>query len=222
MPGQKISTLTPVADLQTADQFVIARSGATYRIEGSKIASKAQLDSLSAISTESFALNTDLTSLSSTIDINFALKSTVTSLSSTIDNNFLRLSGGVLTGPLAVTGNLSATGDIIAYASSDERLKNDIVQITDALDKVSSIRGVFYNWNTELQTTYSGEDIGVIAQEVQKILPIAVVERSDGYKAVKYEKIIPLLIESVKDLKEQIRSLTDTVCTLQNQINNVP
>ena len=89
MPGQKISSLSPVSDLQAADQLVLARSGSTYKITGDKFASKAQLDSLSATSTGSFAFKTDLTSLSSIVDADFALKSSITSLSSTVDDNFL-------------------------------------------------------------------------------------------------------------------------------------
>ena len=74
MPGQKISTLTPVSDLQAADQFPLARSGSTYKITGDKFASKAQLDSLSATATGSFALKTDITGLSSTVDAKFIPK----------------------------------------------------------------------------------------------------------------------------------------------------
>ena len=61
MPGQKISTLAPVSDLQAADQLPLARSGSTYKITGDKFASKAQLDSLSATAAGSFALKTDIT-----------------------------------------------------------------------------------------------------------------------------------------------------------------
>ena len=108
---------------------------------------------------------------------------------------------------ITATGTISATGDVIAFASSDERLKKNIADISDALQKVSSIRGVQYEWNTELQSTYSGSDVGVIAQEIEKVLPTAVIERDNGYKAVKYEKIIPLLIEAIKDLKKEIELL---------------
>ena len=74
MPGQKISTLAPVSDLQAADQLPLARSGTTYKITGDKFASKAQLDSLSATAAGSFALKTDITSLSSAADAKFIPK----------------------------------------------------------------------------------------------------------------------------------------------------
>jgi hypothetical protein len=105
------------------------------------------------------------------------------------------------TAKLTVNGAINATGDIIAFTTSDARLKNDVQPIASALEKVQQVSGVEYDWNTELQSTYTGHDIGVLAQEIEKILPEAVTTREDGYKAVKYEKIIPLLIQAIKELK---------------------
>ena len=107
-------------------------------------------------------------------------------------------------GNIITNGNITATGDITAFASSDERLKKNIATISNALEKVSTIRGVEYEWNMELQDTHTGGDVGVIAQEIEKVLPTAVIDRDNGYKAVKYERIIPLLIEAIKDLKKEI------------------
>ena len=104
MPGQKISTLTPVSDLQAADQFPLARSGSTYKISGDKFASKAQLDSLSAAATGSFALKTDLNALSanpfvaadtSTIDLTLTNRTLSASVfDSSITNSKLAFDGG--------------------------------------------------------------------------------------------------------------------------------
>jgi hypothetical protein len=105
-----------------------------------------------------------------------------------------------------VTGSISATGDIIAYASSDERLKDNIEPITDALDKVEKIRGVSFNWNDK-QNTYEGHDIGVIAQEIEAVLPELVQTRDNGYKAVKYEKLTAVLIQAVKELSARVKEL---------------
>jgi hypothetical protein len=105
------------------------------------------------------------------------------------------------TAKLTVTGDIKATGDIIAFSTSDIRLKTNIQPITSALDKIDQISGVEYDWNSDLQSTYTGHDVGVLAQEIEKILPEAVTTREDGYKAVKYEKIIPLLIQAIKELK---------------------
>jgi hypothetical protein len=105
------------------------------------------------------------------------------------------------TAKLTVVGNINATGDVIAFTTSDIRLKTNIQPIPSALDKIDQISGVEYDWNSDLQSTYTGHDVGVLAQEIEKILPEAVTTREDGYKAVKYEKIIPLLIQAIKELK---------------------
>ena len=102
--------------------------------------------------------------------------------------------------------NLFCNGDVVAYASSDERLKNNISNISSPIEKIKQINGVNFEWSKE-QSTYSGKDIGVIAQDIDKVLPEAVSEREDGYLAVKYEKIIPLLIEAIKDQQKEIEDL---------------
>ena len=110
-------------------------------------------------------------------------------------------------GGLGVNNTINAGGDVIAYASSDERLKDNIKPIEGALDKVSQISGNTFDWNEEKQNIYKGKDYGVIAQEIEKVMPELVDTRDDGYKAVKYEKIVPLLIESIKELKKEINEL---------------
>jgi hypothetical protein len=99
-----------------------------------------------------------------------------------------------------------STGDVVAYYSSDERLKDNVKPIENALEKLQKIRGVEFDWNDK-QDVYEGHDTGVIAQEVQKVLPEVVTEREDGMLAVKYEKMVGLLIESIKDLKAEVDEL---------------
>ena len=101
---------------------------------------------------------------------------------------------------------IRSTGDIVAYYSSDERLKDNVKPIENALEKLQKIRGVEFDWNDK-QDVYEGHDTGVIAQEVQKVLPEVVTEREDGMLAVKYEKMIGLLVESIKDLKAEVDEL---------------
>ena len=105
-----------------------------------------------------------------------------------------------------VTGNVSASADVIAYASSDKRLKDNLKPIENPLDKVSKLSGYEFDWNDK-QETYQGHDVGVVAQEVEEVIPEIVTTRDNGYKAVKYEKLVPLLIESIKELKEEINGL---------------
>ena len=105
-----------------------------------------------------------------------------------------------------VTGKVSATGDIVAFSSSDERLKDNLKLISDPLEKISKINGYEFDWNDK-QDTYTGHDVGVVAQEIEQVLPEVVTERDDGYKAVKYEKLVPLLIESIKELSAKVEEL---------------
>jgi len=105
-----------------------------------------------------------------------------------------------------VVGGIQATGDITAYFSSDERLKDNITPIPNALERVASLSGNTFDWNDK--TDKVGSETGVIAQEVQALgLPDVVTERDDGYLAVRYEKLIPLLIEAIKELKAEVEEL---------------
>ena len=102
---------------------------------------------------------------------------------------------------------LRVDGDIIAFHSSDRRLKDNIELIPNALDKVTSISGNTFNWNENTENEGKG-DTGVIAQEVEALdLPGVTTTRENGYKAVRYEKLIPLLIEAIKELKAEVNEL---------------
>ena len=110
--------------------------------------------------------------------------------------------------PSTTTGRIDASNDIVAYSTSDIRLKDNIKSIDKALDKVNKIQGIEFDWiEKEEVHDNSGHDVGVIAQEIEKVLPDVVTTRENGYKAVKYEKIVPLLIEAIKDLSKQVDGL---------------
>ena len=94
----------------------------------------------------------------------------------------------------------------MAHYASDKKLKNNISNISSPIEKIKQINGVNFEWSDK-QSTYTGKDVGVIAQDVEKVLPEVVTEREDGYLAVKYEKIIPLLIEAIKDQQKEIEEL---------------
>ena len=115
---------------------------------------------------------------------------------------------GVGTAASSVTGEIRATNDITAFYSSDKRLKENIVNIKDPLEKLSYINGVEFDWiPKEGIHSHEGHDVGVIAQEIEKVLPELVTDRDNGYKAVRYEKIVALLIEAVKEQQLQIDEL---------------
>ena len=98
----------------------------------------------------------------------------------------------------SLSGDFTATGNITAF--SDERLKANIETIEGALDKVSQMRGVTYNYKSELNDGQRGT--GVIAQEMQQVMPEVV---QDGeYLSVAYGNIVGVLIEAVKELKAEL------------------
>jgi len=103
--------------------------------------------------------------------------------------------------------SIRAAGDIVAYYSSDRRLKDNIIKIDSALDKINAIGGYTFEWNEESHKETGSKDVGVIAQEVEEIFPEIVQTRSNGYKAVNYEKLVPLLIEAIKELSEKVKIL---------------
>ena len=106
-----------------------------------------------------------------------------------------------------ISGILSVTDDITAFWTSDERLKDNIKPIDDPLAKVLSISGNTFDWNSK--SNKSGNDVGLIAQEVEKVLPEAVITRDTGYLAVDYHKIIPLLVEAIKVLSDKVERLEE-------------
>ena len=112
---------------------------------------------------------------------------------------------------LAVTGAITATGDVTAFFTSDKNLKQNIVNIDNSLDKVSKLNGVYYNWTKEAleknKHLVDEKEVGVIAQDVEAVLPELVATREDGSKAVRYERLCAVLIESIKELKKEIQEL---------------
>ena len=136
--------------------------------------------------------------------------STFTSNQGLNTNDNVRFDGlrvGDLTSAPANT--IQCTGDIVAFASSDERLKDNLSPISNSLEKVGQLKGYEFDWNDK-QEVYTGHDVGVLAQEVEKVVPEIVETREhDGYKAVKYEKLVPLLINAINDLKAEIEELKD-------------
>ena len=138
-----------------------------------------------------------------------------TSNAITITNNTTstdKISGAlVVTGGIGTSGDIFAGGDVVAYASSDIRLKNNLELISNPLQKINQIGGYSFEWNVEKQDIYKGKDYGVIAQEIEQILPELVDTRENGYKAVKYDKLVSLLIEGIKDLSKQVDELKEKI-----------
>jgi hypothetical protein len=112
-------------------------------------------------------------------------------------------------GAVTINGNIHSTGTMTS--SSDARFKNDIQQLTNSLDKIANLRGVSFERQGVL-----GRCIGVIAQEVETILPEVVSTDNSGTKSVAYGNIVALLIEGIKELKQQNIVLTNRLNSLFN------
>jgi hypothetical protein len=111
--------------------------------------------------------------------------------------------------PSATVGRIDASNDVVAFSTSDIRLKENITPILNPIAKIEAIGGYIFDWKLEHKDLhgFEGHDVGVIAQEIEVIMPEVVTTRDNGYKAVKYEKLVPLLIEAIKDLQKQIDEL---------------
>jgi len=107
------------------------------------------------------------------------------------------------------TAEFKCKGDITAFASSDATLKENITPISNAVDKVLSISGNTFTWNEK--SIYNGEEgTGIIAQEIEALgLPGVTETRQDGTKAVRYDRLVPLLIEAIKELSNKVKSLEE-------------
>jgi hypothetical protein len=111
-----------------------------------------------------------------------------------------------------MSGNMTVAGDVTAY--SDIRVKENIHTINNALNKVLALRGVTYN---RIDSEDKAEKIGVIAQEVQNIIPQVVHEQADGMLGVSYGNITAVLIEAIKEQQTQIEELKKLVKQLTNK-----
>jgi hypothetical protein len=130
---------------------------------------------------------------------------------------------------MGTLGEIRASSEITAYYSSDRRLKENIKLIENPITIIDQIRGVTFDWTDEHMARRGGEDgffvrkhdIGVIAQEVQAVLPELVGTREDGYLAVKYEKMVPLLIEAIKAQQKTIDLLVKDLVDVKEVIGQL-
>jgi hypothetical protein len=139
---------------------------------------------------------------------------------------------GTFSGTLSATGNISTCGTVVAKGNintcasivakgnitgygcfSDIRLKENIRPISDALAKLRTLEGVLYDWTAEFMETVppdiSKHDTGLIAQEVQKVLPEVIFERDNGYLGIKYEKVVGLIVQAINELADRVDRLTE-------------
>jgi len=183
-----------------------ARLSANVTLNNASTISAGTLDD--ARLTANVTLNNASTISTGTLDI--------ARLGTTADPQFNSI--GVGTTASATTGQIRATDDITAFYSSDVALKENIHNIPSASEKIEQLNGVLFNWKQEYIDNNGGEDgyfvrksdVGVIAQDVEKVLPEIVGTRPNGIKAVKYDRLCALLIEGFKEMKQEIKQLKES------------
>ena len=126
---------------------------------------------------------------------------------STTDSTSKDTGAVIIEGGVGIEKNVYVGGDITAFDTSDVTLKENITPISNAVDKVLSISGNTFRWNDK--SIYNGEEgTGIIAQEIEALgLPGVTTIRENGTKAVRYDRLVPLLIEAIKELNSKIESL---------------
>ncbi|WP_321425008.1 tail fiber domain-containing protein [uncultured Bacteroides sp.] len=158
------------------------------------------------------------------------LYNTIKSIASTTTNLNSRLAflfntdscgnGGTEVMNLSCTGvmvnsNITATGEVTAYSASDKRLKKNIKPIESGLEVIDKLNPVTYNWNSTAKELNSNKtdviDVGLIAQEVEKVLPEIVHPIYANYKSIDYIKLIPYLISAIKEQQEEINILKNKI-----------
>jgi hypothetical protein len=164
--------------------------------------------------------------------INTTSATTINSGSGAVNVNTVASSGNVLIGnatnnvgiggavnatyKVNITGRVKSTG---INETSDERLKVNFASIEGALDKVLAMNGKYYDWRTlefPNMGLSEGRQVGVIAQEMEKILPEVVTTGDDGFKAVEYGHIVPVLIEAIKEQQAIIAVQQQEITSLQS------
>jgi hypothetical protein len=129
-------------------------------------------------------------------------------------------------GNAIITGEIRDSGGLCyAHCSiSDERVKSDVRPLDPMLASLTALQPVEFSWRTDEfpdRSFSSGASIGLIAQDVEKVLPELVTETDDGYKGVRYEQLPVLLLEGVKELKAENDVLTTDNATLREQVQTL-
>lgn len=134
-----------------------------------------------------------------------------------------RLGIGVAS-PSGITNELEVNGSAVMISlteTSDQRFKKNVAELTGSLAKIQQLRGVSFDWKTSefpQKRFKSGKQIGFIAQEVQQVFPQLVSQSSDGYLAVSYSGMTPVLVEALKEQQAQIQDLQKMILELKAEL----
>jgi hypothetical protein len=125
---------------------------------------------------------------------------------------------GVSSGTFGNNLNIMTDGTLTT-ATSDVRMKENIYQITDALDRITHLRGVSFTWKNDSSKI---QQIGMIAQEVEPIVPeIVFTNTVDGLKGINYSQVSPLFVEAIKEQQQQIKSIKEETLQLKSELEEL-
>lgn len=140
------------------------------------------------------------------LNANFDTIDTTMKAISNVANAAMPKSGGAFTGSISVTGTITASGDITGL--SDRRLKTDLKLITSALAKVAHMNG--YTFQMIEEGPNGPRHMGLVAQEVQAVVPEAVTTLENGMMAVAYGNLVGLLVQAINELSARVQVLEDS------------
>ena len=200
---------------QTAAQFNNVQINGNLVVDGTTtLHGDTIIDSTKALYVCNINCNDTLVITAPEVDITGDLTVTGDITGNSLTDGTATLSGGELSGATDITASGTITCQSVAE-TSDKRLKKNIEKIQNPLEKLDKINGYTFDWieNKEIHN-HSNKDIGVIAQEIEEVLPELTITRDNGYKAVKYDKLTALLIECVKSQQIQIQNLEKQIAKL--------
>lgn len=193
--------------------ITIANSGVTSNVAGTGISVSGATGAVTITNSGVTSLAGTANQITASAATGSITLSTPQSINTTASVQFG--SFGVGTAASGTTGEIRATNNITAYYSSDRKLKENIRDIPNAVDSVKAVGGKLFDWTDDYIKQRGGEDgyfvckqdFGVIAQDVQAVLPQAVRTREDGTLAVDYEKLCALAFAAIKELAARVEAL---------------
>ena len=185
------------------------QSASSYSSSFSSSLNNVSSSFVTSISASNYNITNNSSSFATSIS---ASNAAATSYSASANTTYAKLAvENTFTQNQIISGSLNVTGDVVAYTTSDERLKDNIELISNPIEKVKQLRGVEFDWNNKSMFKAGKHDYGVIAQDVEKVLPELVKETHTGYLGVDYDKMIGLLIEVVKEQEKRIKELENKI-----------
>lgn len=217
------TTLTlPALGNLNANNLTLATNGQLQMGGGSSAVNFSQVPAGSISFPNGMNIGT-VTNLASSGTVSFATAASVTASNLNVQttlnaggNGFqVDNTGNTTTKDLNANGNITATG---TCCSSDRRFKKNIQPLTGGLEKIMDLQGVEYDWRCEEFADRAFTDahqIGFIAQDIEEIIPEMVLTQADGYKAVSYNKLAPVLVEAVKEQQAIIDAQREEINALK-------